>query len=434
MLRWVHRVGANITKPGLLGSIAVLMSWTAAAQMISAVAMLVLPRIFAPADFGAFSVFSGFVILLAIVAAGRYEFAIGLPQDDRDGSAVFWLCVLLSSMTSIACASILLLLPVDSYPFRRFPGLLAWWPWVAAGGASVAWYTAAAYLALRSGQFKALGLSKAAIALSTVVGQIFAGLAIGRSSQSLIVPFVFGQAVGVAYLGLALGRGRIARPDRVLISMVAKRFRHFPQHVAPGSVMEGLSSLLPVTFVAVALSVTDAGIYAMADRALRMPVTLVGSSILQVFYKRIAELRGDRIACRNLLGSTWRNLAYLAILPCILIVFFGQEVFALVLGETWRPSGLIAQSLIVWMFFQFVSYPTSNVFVVNDRTGSFLVWQAVQLAAVVAALGGAHFWAAGSLQVMVSAMVLGQTLVCLFSMWLQWRVLASAPENEGIER
>ncbi|MGB7905730.1 MAG: oligosaccharide flippase family protein, partial [Steroidobacteraceae bacterium] len=237
-----------------------------------------------------------------------------------------------------------------------------------------------------------------------------------------------------AYLGLALGLGRIGRPDRALIAKVSSQFRHFPQHVAPGSVMEGMSNLLPVTFVAIALSVTDAGIYAMADRALRMPVTLVGSSILQVFYKRIAELRGDRVACRELLGSTWRNLAYIAILPCVSIVFFGQEVFALVLGETWRPSGLIAQTLIVWMFFQFVSYPTSNVFVVNDRTGSFLLWQAVQLVAVIAALGGAHYWAAGSLLALVTAMVVGQTLVCLFSMWLQWRVLTAAPGTEGIER
>jgi len=411
--------------PGTLQSVLVLMSWTAVAQVVSVIAMLALPRIFSPAHFGGFSIYSGFVVLFSIVAAGRYEFAIGLPRAETDGQALLWACVLLSALAAVAFCLVFVLMPADSPLIGRFPQLLSLWPAVAAGMACMAWYSAASYMALRHGQFRAVGVSKVAIALVTAGGQIAAGLLIGRSSMSLIIPFVIGQLAGAMVLLAAIGRRRIGRPEKTRVLAMLRSYSHFPRAVAPGSIMDGVSNLLPVTAAAIVLSVADAGIYALADRVLRMPVTLVGSSVLQVFYKQIADRRGDPAAGHALLASTWRTLALLAALPCLVIMVFGQELFAFAFGAEWRSSGAIAQLLVVWVFFQFVSYPTSNVLVVYEKTRSFLVWQAAQLACIAAALCLARYWHPGSLRTMVASLVVAQSLVCVLSMILQWRAVTS---------
>ena len=106
-----------------------------------------------------------------------------------------------------------------------------------------------------------------------------------------------------------------------------------------------------------------------------MPVTLIGSSVLQVFYERAATLRGNTIEGRRLLWLTWRNLALLAVLPCSLIIIWGDVLFAFLFGSQWSEAGIVARYLAAGLVVYFVSYPTSNILVINDRAKSFMLWQ-----------------------------------------------------------
>ena len=397
----------------------VLLSWTAVAQLVSAGAMLVLPRLFDPQVFGIFSIYSGIVVMGGVVAAARYEFAIGLPSRDGEADALFSLCILLALAVGLCAALVFALLPEDNGLFRRFAELRPWWTWVAAGATAIAWFNAANYLALRHGCFGAVGKSKAVIALSTGVGQVLAGLFVTQGAAALIVPFLVGQLTGFALL-LASLSGRFGWVGgTVRFSEVAQRYARFPKYVAPGSLLDGVAVLLPLAAVAATLSVADAGVYALADRTLRMPVTLVGSSMLQVFYKRLAEIRGNTKACRALLLTTWRNLALAAVLPGTALVLFGEPIFVWLFGATWGGAGLSAETLVVGVCVFFVSYPTSNILVVNERTRSFLIWQVAQLLAMSAALAAAAALG-GGLPLMVRCIVVAQVSVGLFSMALQW--------------
>ncbi len=411
-----------------LGSVVVLVSWTAVAQLVSVVTMLVLPRLFLPQQFGVFSIFSGVVVMLGIVAAARYEFAIGLPRDDAEGAALFTLCVGLASAAAAVSLLVFILLPGQNWLFDRFPELRPWWPWVAAGVACIGWYNAVSYLALRGGHFDAVGKSKAAIALATAIGQVLGGLFVTRGDASLIIPFLVGQLLGVVLIVHALLGRPVWNAARDAVLRVAHRYVRFPKYVAPGSLLDGIAVLLPVAAVAGSLSTADAGFYALAERTLRIPVTLIGSSVLQVFYKRMADIRGDQVACRRLVLTTWRNLALMAALPCALLSVFGEPLFGVVFGANWRASGRLAETLVVGVFVLFVSYPTSNILVINERTRTFLAWQMARLLIVAGVLLVALRWYAGSLESIVRLLVGAQVCVYLFSMWLQWRAVVDTSD------
>jgi O-antigen/teichoic acid export membrane protein len=425
--------GLSVSRSGYLRNVLVLMSWTAAAQVVSAAAMLVLPRLFQPQHFGVFSVFSAFVVLAAIVAAARYEFAIGLPAQEEQGVALFTLCMGLCAVAAAACFALVQVLPPDNLLYHRFPEMRPWWSWIAAGVAFVGWYNATSYLALRRGQFQTVGKSKACVAIVTVAGQTLAGLIFGGTDSGLVFPFLAGQLAGVLVLGFgARAQGSWRVGGQALVD-VARRFIRFPKYVAPGSLLDGIAAMLPVSVVAATLSLADAGYYALAERALRMPVTLIGSSVLQVFYRQMAELRHDAPSARRLLVKTWWTMALIAVAPCAAIALFGESIFGFVFGSTWSPSGRVAEVLVAWVLAQFISYPTSNVLVVQERTGSFLLWQSAQLTIVASSLLLANWLMPGSLEWTVALLVTGQVIVCALSMALQWRATAEPTcKVEGI--
>lgn len=409
---------------GVLGHVLVLMSWTALAQVVSIGMMFLLPRLFTPGQFGVFSVFSGLVVAIGIVAAARYEFAIGLPASQREGAALFTLCVGMAGLVAATCLVAFRLLPSSSGLLAKFSGVHAWRDWAAIGIACMAWYNAAGYLALRSGSFAAVGKSKVVIAVVTAAGQLMSVAVVDRAEGWLIVPFVAGQACGVLVILYALWDEQIWNLRLADISAVARRFVRFPMMIAPGSLLDGIAVFLPVALLTAMFSPRDAGIYALAERALRVPITFVGSSVLQVLYKKLADLRGDPATGRRFLLRTWLVLGSVGLLPCIVIAMYGDTLFSLVFGDRWQESGKVARILVISMFFLFVSYPASNILVVHERARSFLLWQVVQIMFVGGALGLAAAIGSTSIEATVAILVAGQLLVYLFSMYLQWTAVS----------
>lgn len=412
-------------RSSFLRHVLVLISWTIVAQGISVASMLVLPRLFHPEQFGVFSVFSSFVVMLGIVVDGRYEFAIGLPRSDADAAAVFTLCMGLAALAFIVCLLASKALPIGVVS-PRFSALNPWWTLVAVGVACIGWYNAATYMALRVGNFGVVGRSKVLIAVVTAVGQIAGGLFVSRGDGALIVPLLAGQFAGTLILVWVLSKQKtLWKFDRAALLSVADRYVRFPKYVAPGSLLDGLAFLLPTATIMVLYSPVQAGIYSLADRALRAPSTLVGSSVLQVFYQRSAELRGDPGACRSLLLRTWLWMGAVALPPCIGLAVFGERIFAVLFGTTWRDSGRVAETMAFGIFFFFVSYSTSNILVVNERARSFLLLQTAQVVMIGGALWIASRGNLPGLGVTVAWLVGAQTSVYLLSMALQWHVVAT---------
>jgi O-antigen/teichoic acid export membrane protein len=67
---------------GFARSVSILVGGTALAQAIAVAASPVLTRIYRPSDFGALQVFISLTGFVMVIAAGRYEFALLLPEDE----------------------------------------------------------------------------------------------------------------------------------------------------------------------------------------------------------------------------------------------------------------------------------------------------------------------------------------------------------------
>src|SRR4051812_40067791 len=76
-----------------LSHVLTLLSWVTVSQAVSFGMMLVLARLYSPAQFGLFALFTNASVMLGVVAALRYEYAIVLPSDSGEADSIVWLAL-----------------------------------------------------------------------------------------------------------------------------------------------------------------------------------------------------------------------------------------------------------------------------------------------------------------------------------------------------
>ncbi|NLL67479.1 MAG: lipopolysaccharide biosynthesis protein, partial [Clostridiaceae bacterium] len=76
-------------KPGsFLRHVLTVASGTVIAQVIAVLVSPIITRMYTPADMGVLASFTAIVAILGVIAAGRYELAIVLPETDKVSNAV----------------------------------------------------------------------------------------------------------------------------------------------------------------------------------------------------------------------------------------------------------------------------------------------------------------------------------------------------------
>lgn len=91
---------------------------------------------------------------------------------------------------------------------------------------------------------------------------------------------------------------------------------------------------------------------------------LIGGAVGQVFLQRFSKLWPDARLARQLLFRTWKGLFLVGVLPTILIMVFGEQLFSWMLGSAWGGAGKIAGIIAPMLFAMLVSSPTSGTFLV----------------------------------------------------------------------
>ena len=416
-------------RPGtFLANVAILATWGLVAQVINLVITPVLTRVYSPHDFGVYALFTNTAVTISVVAGLRYEYAIVLPDEEREATRVAWLALFLDLGVGVAAFAIAL----TGFGARMatafgVPQLAPYIAWIGPAVALVAAYSVFTYWAIRNKAYSRLAQSRFVNSIVMAACQLLLGLGNHRSSNGLIAGMIAGQLASAGFLATSTAfRG----PERTLdvpgLWLTARRYAHFPKFSAIGSLLDGLSALLPVAFLTAVFSPTIGGLFAVADRVMRMPSVLLGSSLTQVFYQKIAESRGDPRRCASLMARTWAHLALVGAIPMLTVAIAGPAIFAFVLGPQWRMSGHYAQILSVGLFVHFIAYPTSNGIVAFERLGIMLSWQLLMITSIVGVFLGGEFLFHDSIQ--ATLWLFSGSLVVVYgaSLVAQWHVVRSA--------
>ena len=327
-------------------------------------------RIYSPGDFGMSALFAAIEVMLGAFACMRYERSILLPERDEDAANALSLSLCLVSALSVCTIPPVWLGGSLLLHFLKAPELLPYlWllpPAVLIGGANMAlvrWN-------LRKENFGRISILEVLNAICTVTAQISLGLATKGKGGMLIVANLLGMTIATAGMIVLTWRDSadIFRHSISYQKMIytLKRYSRFPKYGLASSVLDRLAWQMPSFLLSGFFSTTVVGEYALGSRVIRVPMSLMGTSISNVFSQRAADARN-----KGFLGKqaelAFQYLIRLSMFPCLLLALIGKDVFVVAFGHRWAEAGVYTQILSVWLCFWFISAPLSAIFSVLEQ-------------------------------------------------------------------
>ena len=382
---------ANMLPDGSIRNVAILTSGTTLAQSISILAAPILTRLYTPDAFGLVAIYTALLAIFSSISSFRYDMAIPLPEDNDNAAALvalslicvfgvasistiillFWGEVIINKLNAAALMPYLWLFPVG----------------VLLGGS----YQVFNFWNIRNKCFTTLAQTKVIQSISGVSVQL---LGYGLGPVALLLGRVASQATGLTQLAIAAHqyRGNLFKGISFKqIRTQAHRYKRFPLYSTWGGFFNVTGSQLPPILFAVLFSPAVAGLYALTNRVLAMPMALLGQAIGEVFFSKAAEAKRDG-KIGHLVSNVHNKLAQFAMPPTLFLIFVAPELFSFIFGQEWRQAGVFLQLLTPMLYFQFILSPISQTLSVMERQELVMILQgAMLLLRVIALILGALF-------------------------------------------
>jgi O-antigen/teichoic acid export membrane protein len=363
-----------------------------ASQAIVIGATPLLTRLYGPEEFGALAVFvAAYAITVGLITL-KYDLSIILPRDD--GKAVE--LTILTLVISLALSLVLLVALGLSRLVAGVPalGYLFLLPLATVLGAA---YTCAQQWGARASDYRRYARSQVmnsvlsvgtSVLLALIAADLFGGLAVG---------FVVGISAGLIYLTVDLLRvpraGRHYHFRTARLVETALEFKQFPLFVLPSTILLTLGVNAPPFILQTMFSLQEVGYYAIANRFLVAPISLIGGAVAEAFRAEFVDRHKRGVERVAFFRGTLRRLMLVGVPVFGGFFLVAPELFAFLLGEPYRESGVMSRYLCVGVFAQFVAQPFHYVFVATGHVRLGLVMQSALtglplLAIVVGGLSG----------------------------------------------
>jgi len=354
---------------------------TAAAQAITIAFYPIITRLYGPEAFGILGLFMVVVAVLTPIAGLTYPIAIVLPRSDRDAVGLAWLSLTIAIVTSVV---VTLVLAVFSERIIALFGLERIAPFIFLVPLVILFTTMLATTQqwlIRTKQFTLT--ASVAVLQAFIVNAAKAGLGfIQPLASSLIAVSTLGiaghatmLAIGRRWRGAAREDPAPDAPQKKLVEL-ARIYRDFPLFRAPQELLNALSHGLPLILLAGFYGTAVAGFYALAYSVLAAPITLIGNSVGNVLYPRLAEAANRGEDLRRLVLLPTGALFLIGIIPFGTIMLAGPALFAFVFGDEWREAGEYARWMALWLAFGFANIPSVKVIPVINEQKRFMLYGA----------------------------------------------------------
>lgn len=374
-----------MNKGGFSGNVAMLATGNIIAQVLAIATVPLITRLYDPAQFGVFSIFTGIVALIAPISTLQYHAAMVLPKDHQAA----W------SLRRISVHAVLgfgLLTAVGS-GVLVVGHLQGGWDAILVSS-HVIWFLMPALVIqglllvdatwlMRCNAFGTVAKARVLEALFERVVGIGFGI-LHPAAVTLVVGKSMGGLVAWSYVRKLVRRvattdGYDAGLAGVYPTEVAARYRGFAIYSSLAALVASAAREFPVILLGLFFGPATAAFYALGLRVVNMPMMTVGDAVAKVFFQHTAVLARDR---KDMAEPTLRLLSALLLLsaPALMILaMHGTTLFRVVFGEQWEKAGPYVAILAPAYLVLFVARPITVLFDVLEQQKRKLAWTSLNL-------------------------------------------------------
>jgi len=363
-----------------------LMTGTTIAQAIPIAISPILTRIYTPEDFGLFALYISIALLFATAATGRYELAIMLPKKESDAVNIVFLSLLITLIITLLTLFIVFFFNQSITNILGNQDISSWLYFIPFTVFFMGLYQSLNYWNNRKKEYKRLAISR--VVQSGVTGGAnlgMGGLQFGASG--LIVGNIIGQSLSTLYLFNHVYKEdsrSIRFFNKIKIIALLKKYKKLPLLNMPNVLIDNFRLSGINILIAKFFTTSTLGQFALAWKMVQTPMSVIGKSLSQVFFQKIASVKRDELYA---IIKKFIVKASLVALPIFLIIyFFSVDIFSFVFGENWSEAGEAASVMSPWLFLNFLTSPLSQIFIILNKQEIMLIFSIFYMATPLAIL------------------------------------------------
>lgn len=338
---------------------------TGISQFIPVLFSPFLTRIYIPANFGDLAVFMSLSLIIGMGASGMYEYAIVLPEEDKEAQNIIKLITVLALSVSI-------LTGVVFYISSWFKDLDLFYFLLPFSIFCTVCYNVISYWFNRMKKYRTLNLIRIFQSVLIVAGSfIFYNVKDG---------LIYGYALGGLFCFIVYIINffpHLRKIDLKEIKHLAFEYKKFPTLILPSSLMNTASSYAPVFFIKKFYTSSQLGSYSMSNRVLTAPISVISTAIGQVYFKNLSDYYNEKkydLIKKTFLQSTY-ILCIISIFIFLPLFFFGEDLAVIVFGKGWEQAGEFIEIIALASMMKFIVSPLSTVLIVKKELNKVARWQ-----------------------------------------------------------
>ena len=208
-----------------------LMTGTTIAQAIPIAISPILTRIYSPEDFGLFALYMSIVSMIAVIATGRYELAIMLPEKEEDAINIMALSIAITLFVSFITFLIILFFNTRITSYLNNQEISNWLYLVPFSILISGIYVNLNYFYNRKKQYKILATNRILQSGTTNTLNLAMGFG-GFKHSGLILGSIMGQFTAMILLmrkTWIMNESIFSKIERIKIFQLAKKYSNFPK-------------------------------------------------------------------------------------------------------------------------------------------------------------------------------------------------------------
>jgi O-antigen/teichoic acid export membrane protein len=412
-------LGRLLPESAFLRKLSILAGGSIFGQALVILSSPILTRLFTPAEFGLFAVFSGLAAIGGVIAALRYEFAIPLIADDAEAVAM----VVVTAVVSVLLALLMTLLVWSASGWLAMevgaPGLVPWLWLLPLAMLTWGLGSSLTFWSVRQRTYRVNAFNRTFQLGSQAGGQLGLGF-LGAGTGGLIVGYLLGYVVRFGhflYRLPAAERSLLCRVSAAMVWRQASTHWRYPAYGFPTSLLQSSCQHAPAILIAALYGPALAGFYALSQRIMGLPSKMLSEAASKVFIGEIRDVA--TLDLHRYFLRTTTLFTGLGLIGAVPLVLFAPPLFALAFGEAWRDAGVMVQLLIPLYLVRFVVQPVSMILYYFKRQELHLLGAALNGLALVGSFGCGYLfgWAARTTILLFSLTSAASFSLTLYASW-----------------
>lgn len=371
----------NILRKETYKNVIILFTGSSIAQIIPILATLVLTRIFTKEHFGIFFIYSSLGIIISSFISFKLELSIILPKKNEAGKLLFISSLLTTILLSIIIFLVIVLFSGQINTILGDKGIGELTYLLPLSLLFLGIIQSCSFWFNRNDKYKDNSIINIIKSTTSSILQLLFGF-VAFFQNGLVMGLIGGQFISSLVALFYSFKGEMIKAGEISISKMVnliKKYKSIPIYNTGIGITNTLSNQLPIFLLTGFYNLEMAAFYGLSNRIVSTPMGLIGQSVGQVLYSEAAKRFNLGESLHNIVVSTYKKLAKLAMIPFIILLFAAIPIFSLLFGVDWKIAGAFTQLLVPWLFLMFLNSPMTYILIILDKQKALFIYDILLL-------------------------------------------------------